>query len=84
MEEKKDNECIYVSNLTRNNTIAFDGKVMYFGGSLLIMIPKKNVNIKNVTNYLNSNQFKENYIYSGRFKIGHKQLSKAYIPKDIL
>ena len=84
MEEKKGTECIYVKNLTRNDTVAFSGKVMYFGGALLIMIPKKKVNTENVIDYLNSEQFKENYIYSGRFKIGHKQLSKAYIPREIL
>jgi adenine-specific DNA-methyltransferase len=84
MEEKKGTECIYVKNLTRHNTVAFGGNVRYFGGALLIMIPKKKVNIQNVIDYLNSEQFKGNYIYSGRYKIGHKQLSKAYIPKEIL
>ena len=84
MEKKNGNECIYVKNLTRNSIIAFGGKVMYFGGSLLMMIPKKKVNIENVITYLNSKQFTKNYIYSGRFKIGHNQLSKAYIPIEIL
>ena len=77
-------DCIYVKNLTRSENIAFEGKVMYFGGSLLIMIPRKKVNISNIIDYLNSKQFKKNYLYSRRFKIGHKQLSKAYIPKEIL
>ena len=84
MEEKKGVDCIYVKNLTRSENIAFEGKVMYFGGSLLIMIPRKKVNISNIIDYLNSKQFKKNYLYSRRFKIGHKQLSKAYIPKEIL
>jgi len=84
MEEKKETDCIYIKNLTRNDTVAFKGKVMYFGGALLIMIPKRNVNMENVIEYLNSSVFKKNYIYSNRFKIGHKQLSKAYIPKEIL
>ena len=82
--EKKETNCIYVKNLTRDNKIAFKGKVMYFGGALLIMIPKKNVNIEKVIEFLNSDEFKKNYIYSGRFKIGHKQLSKAYIPIENL
>ena len=58
---------------------------MYFGGKLLIMIPKTNtINLNNVINYLNSLEFKKHYTFSNRFKIGHKQLSKGLIPKNIL
>jgi adenine-specific DNA-methyltransferase len=68
------NDCIYVYNVTRSNEICFKGKVQYFGGSLITMIPKKKVNLDTVINYMNSDTFKSNYMYSGRFKIGHKQL----------
>ena len=72
-------KCIYVSNLTRNKEIAFEGKVEYFGGALLMMIPKKEVDLKKIVEYLNSDTFKENYTFSGRFKIGHRQLCNASI-----
>ena len=77
-------ECIYVYNLTRNTEVAFLGNVQYFGGSLLIMIPKKTCNLQSVISYLNSNQFKHNFMFSGRFKIGHRQLCNSYIPKEFL
>lgn len=69
--------CIYVSNLTRNKEVAFIGKVEYFGGSLLMMVPKKKIDLKKIVEYLNSEKFKSNYMFSGRFKIGHKQLSNV-------
>jgi adenine-specific DNA-methyltransferase len=73
-------KCIYVSNLTRNKEVAFEGKVEYFGGSLLMMIPKKEVDLKKMVKYLNSDTFKENYTFSKRFKIGHRQLcNSSYI-----
>ena len=71
--------CIYVKNLTRDENIAFIGKVQYFGGSLLMMIPKKKIELEKVIGYLNNNNFKSNYMYSGRFKIGQKQLCNANI-----
>ena len=67
-------DCIYVSNLTRSSDVCFKDKVQLFGGTLIIMIPKKEIDISKVVNYINSHKFKENYMYSGRFKIGHKQL----------
>jgi len=70
-------KCIYVSNLTRNKEVAFEGKVEYFGGALLMMIPKKEIDLKKVVKYLNSDTFKENYTFSKRFKIGHKQLCNS-------
>ena len=70
-------KCIYVSNLTRNKEVAFEGKVEYFGGALLMMIPKKEVDLKKIVKYLNSDTFKENYTFSKRFKIGHKQLCNS-------
>lgn len=71
--------CIYIKNLTRDENIAFASKVQYFGGSLLMMIPKKKIELEKVIGYLNNNNFKSNYMYSGRFKIGQKQLCNANI-----
>lgn len=34
-------DCIYIYNLTRKQNVAFVGKVSYFGGGLLMLIPKK-------------------------------------------
>ena len=77
IENNMGKECIYVSNLTRSKEVAFVGNVEYFGGSLLMMIPKKKLDLKKIVEYLNSEKFKSNYMFSGRFKIGHKQLSNV-------
>ena len=77
IEKNIGKKCIYVSNLTRNKEVAFEGKVEYFGGALLMMIPKKEVDLKKIVKYLNSDTFKENYTFSKRFKIGHKQLCNS-------
>ena len=73
--ESMGKECIYICNLTRNEQVAFIGEVTYFGGDLIILIPKKKCNLKKIVEFLNSNEFKQNYIYSNRFKIGHRQVS---------
>ncbi len=75
-------DCIYIYNLTRKDRIAFKGNVNYFGGSLLILIPKQNIDLQLIIDYLNSNNFKDNFMFSGRFKIGHRQLSNSYIPDE--
>jgi len=72
-----DKPCIFVKTITRKNNIAFINKVQYFGGGLLCLIPKCNIDLQNVLNYLNSETFKKDYMYAGRFKIGHKQLCNA-------
>ena len=48
------------------------------------MIPKEDITISNqqlqhITHYLNSDDFKKNYTYSGRFKIGHKLLCNSLL-----
>ena len=77
IEENWGKECIYISNLTRQEEVAFADKVQYFGGALLMLLPKENMDLKKVVSYLNSEKFKKNFIYSGRFKIGHRQLSNS-------
>jgi adenine-specific DNA-methyltransferase len=72
-------DCIYIYNLTRKTKIAFLGKVNYFGGGLLALIPKKECDLNKIISYLNSDLFKSNFLFSGRFKIGHRQISKSYI-----
>lgn len=77
-------ECIYLNILTRKTNISFLGKVNYFGGGLIILIPKKDCNLNKIIKYLNSDLFRKNFLYSGRFKIGHRQISNSYIPKEYL
>jgi adenine-specific DNA-methyltransferase len=77
IEENMGKKCIYISNLTRQPEVAFIDKVQYFGGALLMLLPKEDIDLKKVVNYLNSESFKKNFIYSGRFKIGHRQLSNS-------
>jgi len=78
------NECIYVYNLTRKTNVSFIGKVNYFGGTLLMLKPKKECDLNKIVSYINSNTFKENFMYSGRFKIGHRQICNSYIPIEYL
>jgi len=77
-------ECIYVYNLTRKSNVSFIGTIDYFGGGLIMLKPKKDCNLNKIISYINSNVFKNNFMYSGRFKIGHRQISNSYIPNEYL
>lgn len=80
IKENWDKPCIYIKTVTRNKKVAFMDKVKYFGGTLLCLIPKNNnIDLVRIVDHLNSDEFQKNYIYSGRFKIGHKQISNASI-----
>lgn len=81
IEKAWDKDCIYIRNITRNKEIAFLGKVQYFGGSLLCLIPKIiDIDLEKIIKYLNSDIFQKDYRYAGRFKIGHRQISHSIIP----
>ena len=84
VEENIGKDCIYVYNLTRKPDIAFIGKIGYFGGGLLMLNPKKQCDLNKVVEYLNSIRFKNNFTFSGRFKIGQRQLCYNYIPSEYL
>lgn len=77
-------DCIYIYNLTRKKNVSFVGKVNYFGGGLIILIQKKKCNLSNIVSFINSNTFKDNFMFSGRFKIGHRQICNSYIPNKYL
>jgi len=77
-------DCIYIYNLTRKINVAFTDKVKYFGGGLIMLIPKKECNLNNIVAYINSNKFKDNFMFSGRFKIGHRQICNSYLPIEYL
>jgi len=80
-----DKDCIYISLLTRKKNVSFLGKIGYFGGGLIMLKPKKeDLNLNKTISYLNSDLFKNNFIFSGRFKIGHRQLCNSFIPLEFL
>ena len=70
--------CIYVRNMTRNQEVAFIGTVQYFGGTLLCLVPKDpTTDLEKIVEFLNTKR--NDYLYSGRFKIGHKQVCHIII-----
>lgn len=84
MANKNNEDCIYMYNLSRKQNIAFIDKVSYFGGSLIMLKPKIKCDLQKVVNYLNSEKFKSNFMFSGRFKIGHRQISNSFFDDNIL
>ena len=77
-------DCIYIYNLTRKLNVSFVGKVNYFGGGLIMLKPKKLYDLDKIVLYMNSDIFKDNFIFSGRFKIGHRQICNSYIPNEYM
>jgi adenine-specific DNA-methyltransferase len=84
INSNKGKDCIYIYNLTRKSDVSFLGKVSYFGGGLIMLKPKKMCDLSKLVAYINSNTFKANFMFSGRFKIGHRQICNSYIPNDYL
>jgi len=75
IDERKGKDCIYVRTMTRKAEVAFIGKVQYFSGALLCLVPKEEgLDLAPIIKLLNSGDVKKDYIYSGRFKIGQKQV----------
>jgi adenine-specific DNA-methyltransferase len=77
--------CIYVRNMTRSQEVAFIGKVQHFGGSLLCLIPKLTMSqeeLEKIVSFLNTKDVQKDYLYSGRFKIGHKQVCNIIVPSS--
>ena len=80
IEKNMGKNCIYIYNLTRKNEVSYVDKVQYFGGGLIIMIPKIDIDLKKINDYINSSLFRDSFTYSGRFKIGHRCLSNSILP----
>ena len=77
--ERMGKPCIYVRTMTRQGVVAFAGTVQFFGGGLLCLVPKTDgLDLAPIVALLNSGDVKKDYIYSGRFKIGQKQV--RYVP----
>jgi adenine-specific DNA-methyltransferase len=84
VEQYMGQECIYIYNITRREIVAFKGTVGYFGGGLLMLMPKnQGMCLTPIVNYLNSDYFKNNFMFSGRFKLGHRGLSNSFIPNEV-
>lgn len=69
--------CIYVKNLTRSDVIAEVGEVRLFSAKMLILIPKVEINLEEYCDKINN--FRNEHLYSGRFKIGHKELLNKFL-----
>lgn len=88
----KGEPCIYIHNLTRSSSVAFVGEVEYFGGGLIMLRPKLDkihtqntkTTLRKIVSFLNSITFREQFTFSGRFKIGHRQISNCSIPAECL
>lgn len=84
MEDKADQRCIYIRTVSRRNIVACVDTVRYFGGSLLMMIPKvDNVNneidLDSIADSMNSSDFRDQFMSNGRFIISHHTLCNHYI-----
>jgi adenine-specific DNA-methyltransferase len=79
MSQNSGKPCIYIYNLSRSDKIAFVGNVEYFGGNLIMLLPKIECDLHKIVDFLNSDTFKSNFMFSGRFKIGHRQISSTHI-----
>lgn len=84
INENLNKDCIYIYNLTRKEKVAFVGKVNYFGGSLIMLLPKKECDLNKIILYLNSDTFKNNFMFSERFKISHRSLSNSFVSETYL
>lgn len=88
METHRGKQCIYIYNLSRKYTVAFCGKVEYFGGNLIMLLPKAHCgnqcDLKKLVAYFNSDEFRQNFTFSGRFKIGHRHICNSIVPANII
>jgi adenine-specific DNA-methyltransferase len=77
--------CIYIHTLTRNDKVAFIGQVCYFNGNLLILIPKMTCNLQIFVDYINNDiDFKNNFMFSGRFSITHNNISNFPVNPSLI
>jgi adenine-specific DNA-methyltransferase len=84
MNDNLGEDCIYIYNLTRSTRVSFVSKIVFFGGGLIMLKPKVKCDLHKIASFINSDSFKDNFIFSGRFKIGHRQISNSYIPIEHL
>lgn len=84
VENNLGKDCIYVKTITRDKEVAFIGKVQYFGSNLVCLIPNfhSKINLKHVVDYLNSDEGRREYTFSGRYKIGPSLLQNIKYPLE--
>lgn len=76
--------CIYVKTLTRSPIVAFPGVVELFGGSLICLIPRRELDpmvLRRVVEYLHLDEVSANFRSGGRFKIGQRHLCNLEFPE---
>ena len=70
---------------TRKKEVAFLGTVGYFGGKLIMLLPKTKCQILVVLSSSSMEKnFRKKFTFSGRFKIGQRHLTVSHIPIDFL
>ena len=82
-----DEPCIYIRCLTRHSDPAFIDKVQYFGGTLLCLLPRKKMSPNTLAYYrdfINHPDTIAEYTYSGRFKIGQKQVCQIILAESYM
>ena len=86
MKQNKGKSCIYLYTMTRSSTVAFKGTVDYFSANTIMLLPKKDnsIDLDKLVEYFNTNKFQTNFIYSGRFKIGHRILLNTKFDKSFI
>lgn len=80
----KGKSAIFIHNISRKDQVAFKSIVQYFSGNLIMIVPKekyeKKINLDKYVDYFNSDEFKNKYMYSNRFKITHKNMMNSILP----
>jgi len=72
--------CLYVRMITRSTEVAFPGTVQLFGGGLLCLIPKATASADIIPKALAAiSVARADYLYAGRFKMGHKQVRQILL-----
>lgn len=75
--------CAYLNMLTRTSSPAFLGTVQYFGGQLLCIVPRTEealIRLCDLVAFLNSDVFRKEHTYAGRFKAGQREVANCALP----
>jgi len=83
MIDNEGDECIYVRTLTRETRVCFKGHVELYGGGLLMILPKKRIDLDALVEYINSLALRQQFMHAGRFKIGQRHLCNLQVPSNV-
>jgi adenine-specific DNA-methyltransferase len=84
MEANEGKHCLYCATITRKTPVFLKGEVTKFDGSLLCLLPKKDVMLETICEYLNSEEFLKSFKYAGRYKMGQKSLMDSQLPTNLI